>query len=157
MSYDLMVFDSEDAPRDRKKFKEWYDRTTEWSEGHDYNDPNATTSQLRAWYEEIRQTYPNMNGPGSPSDEELMTPGLEVRLADYSFARHSIYVTFAWSEAEIVYPLFRDLAVKYGVGFYDVSGDEGDAEIYFPGNRLRPPSGGKWREISKQFQEMTNP
>jgi hypothetical protein len=149
-----MVFDPASAPSDRKQFKEWYDRTTEWSEGHDYNDPNATTASLRAWYEDIRQTYRNMNGPGSPSDEELTIPGLEDRLADYSFARHSIYATFPWSEAESVYGLFRDLAVKHRVGFYDVSGDEGDGEIYFPGDQLHPPSGGKWRGISKKFQEM---
>jgi hypothetical protein len=147
-----MVFDPLYAPRDRAHFIEWFKRTAEWSEGHDYNDPNATTSELRGWYEDMRQTYPNMNGPGAPSDEELMAPGVENRLADYTFARHSIYATFAWSEAESVYPLFRDLAVKHGVGFYDVSGDEGDGEIHFPGDQLRPPSSGKWRSVAADFR-----
>lgn len=149
-----MVFDPADAPRDRVHFKEWYVRTTQWSEGHDYNDPNATTPQLRAWYEDIRKSFRNMNGPGSPTDAELMTPGVEDRLADYTFGHHAIYATFPWSEAENVYLVFRDLAVKHGVGFYDVSGDEGDGEIYFPGDVLRPPSQGAWREVAKQFRDL---
>jgi hypothetical protein len=96
-----------------------------------------------------------MNGPGAPSDEELMVPGFEEKLADYSICSHAIYATFAWSLAEQVYPIVRETAVAHKVGFYDVSGDEGDGEIYFPGDQLRPPSQGKWREISKQFQEIT--
>ena len=152
-----MVFDPADAPKDRKRFKEWYDRTIEWSEGHDYNDPTATTPQLCGWYEEIRKSFRNMNGPGSPTDADLMIPGVEDRLADYTFAHHAIYATFAWSEAENVYPVFRDLAVKHQIGFYDVSGDDGDGEIYFPGGTLRPPSGGTWRQTAKDFKELKHP
>jgi hypothetical protein len=153
MSYDLMVFDPLEAPRDRALFKQWYERTTEWSENHSYNDPSVTTVALRAWYEDIRRMFPNMNGPDAPSDEDIDQFG--HRLADYSIGRHAIYVAFAWSVAEDAYPTVREAAVAHNVGFYDVSGDEGDGEIYFPGDQLRPPSGGTWREISKQFQEMT--
>ena len=147
-----MVFDPADAPKDRKHFMEWYRRTTEWSEGHDYNDPSSTTPQLRAWCEDIRKLYRNMNGAGAPTDEDLMKPGIEDRLADYSSAQHAIYATFPWSEAENVYPIVRELAVKHKVGFYDVSGDEGDGEIYFPGDELRPSADGAWRQISADFQ-----
>jgi len=153
MSYDLMVFDPLDAPRGRARFIQWYKRTTEWSEGHSYNDPAVTTPALRAWYEDIRRMFPNMNGPGAPSDDEIDRFG--HRLTDYSIAKHAIYAAFAWSVAEDAYQTVRETAVAHDVGFYDVSGDEGDGEIYFPGDHLRPPSGGKWREISKQFQEMT--
>ena len=153
MSYDLMVFDPLDAPRDRTHFIEWFKRTAEWPEGHGYNDPSVTTVMLRGWYDDIRRIFPNMNGPGAPSDEELDRYGR--RLADYTISKHSIYVTFAWSVAEDAYTTVRETAVAHKVGFYDVSGDEGDGEIYFPGDHLRPPSQGKWREVSKQFQEMT--
>jgi hypothetical protein len=152
MSYDLMVFDPEEAPRDRKHFIDWYHRTTEWNEGHDYSDPNATTLALREWYADIRKLFPNMNGPGSPTDAELMIPSVEDRLADYTFAHHAIYATFAWSEAENVYPLVRELAVKHGVGLFDASCDEPEPEIYFPGDESRPPSGGKWREVAADFR-----
>lgn len=149
-----MVFDPAEAPRDRERFKEWYARTTGWSESQDYNDPNVTAPQPRAWYDDIRASFPNMNGLGAPTDDDLMTLGVEDRLADYTFAHHAIHATFAWSEAESVYPVVRDLAVKHEVGFYDVSGDEGGGEIHFPGDALSPASGGKWREIAKQFREL---
>ena len=154
MSYDLMVFDPAVAPHERAAFLEWYGEQADWSEGHSYDDPANTTSALRAWYEEIRKTHPNMNGPGAPTDEDLMKPGVEDSLADYTVGRHVIYAAFRWSQAEEVYPLVRRLAVKYGLGFYDVSGDDGDGEIHFPGQELKPESQGAWRQIARDFKEM---
>ena len=147
-----MVFDANSAPRERAEFVDWYDQQAEWSEGHTYIDSEVTTEGLRNWYNEIRKTYPNMNGPDAPSDDDLLEPGVEDRLADYSIGKSMIYAGFAWSKAEEVYPLFRELAVKHKVGFYDVSGDNGDGEIYFPGDTLREPSEGAWRQISRDFQ-----
>jgi hypothetical protein len=157
MSYDLMVFDPQTAPRESAAFKDWYHRQAEWSEGHSYDDPVVTTPDLRSWYEAIRLIFPNMNGPGAPTDEELMTPGVEDRLAGYSIGRHVIYADFRWTEAEEAYATVRRLAVEHNVGFYDVSGDEGDGEIHFPGEELRPESAGAWRDVSRQFQELQQP
>lgn len=151
-----MVFDPVAAPHERAAFLEWYHQQAEWSEGHNYSDPANTTPALAAWYEAMRLTYPNMNGPNAVTDEEMLEPGVEDRLGDYSIGHHVIYAAFSWSEAENVYPLVRALAVKYGVGFYDVSGDEGDGEIYFPGDELKPESQGAWRSISRQFKELDN-
>ena len=150
MSYDLMVFDAESAPRDREAFKDWYQQQAQWPENHSYDDPVVTTPALRAWYDTVRRTYPNMNGPGAADDDHIDDA------ADYSVGRHVIYGAFRWSQAEEVYPLVRRLAVEHGVGFYDVSGDEGDGEIYFPGDELRPESGGAWRDVSRQFKELDN-
>ena len=83
-----------------------------------------------------------------------MTPGLEDRLGDYSIGHHVIYVAFRRNVAEDVYPVVRRLAVKYGVGFYDVSGDDGDGEIHFPGEELKSESQGAWREVSRKFKEL---
>jgi hypothetical protein len=152
MSYDLLVFDPDHAPRDRAAFLEWWDRTAQWSEGHSYDDPANTTPELRSWYEEIRKTFRNLNGPGSPSDDELMIPGVEDRLTDYSIGHHAVYAAFPWAEAETAYPLVRELAVKHRLGFFDASCDEPEPEIYFPGDSMRPPSGGSWRTISADFR-----
>lgn len=154
MSYDLLVFDPADAPKGRKHFLEWFARTTDWSDGHEYADPNATTPGLRAWYEDIRKSFRNMNGPGAPTDAELDVAGVEDRLAGYTIGHHAIYADFRWTVAEEAYSDVRRLAVVHKVGFYDVSGDEGDGEIYFPGDQLRPPSGGAWHDVAKQFKEM---
>ena len=147
MSYDLMVFDAAAAPHERPAFIEWYHKQAEWSEGHSYDDPAVTTPALKAWYEEIRKPYPNMNGPGAANDAQIDDS------ADYSIGHHVIYAAFRWSQAEQVYPLVRVLAVKYGIGFYDVSGDEGDGEIHLPGQKLRSESGGVWREVAREFKE----
>jgi len=142
-----MVFEKTSAPKERQDFLEWYQAQTEWSESHDYSDPSVTSTSLQNWYQAITAMYPNMNGPGI-SDDDFDNP----RLTDYSIGKEVIYSAFSWSEAEEAYPLVRTLAVEHNVGFYDVSGDDGDGEIYFPGNQLREPSGGAWRQISKEFQ-----
>jgi hypothetical protein len=151
VSYDLMVFDPEKAPRDRAAFKDWYAHQAEWTEDVSNGDLEVTTPALRSWYQAIRQTFPNMNGPGAADDEHIDSA------ADYSIGRHVIYAAFPWSQAEDVYPLVRRLAVEHRVGFYDVSGDEGDGEIYFPGDELRPePADVPWREVARQFKELRN-
>ena len=149
MSYDLLVFEPSAAPRSREQFIAWWEAQAEWTESHSYCDPVVATASLRGWYEEIRQEFPNLNGPGSPHDEGDFN---HPRLTDYSIGKVVIYACFPWSEAEAAYEMVRMLAVKHEVGFYDVSGDEGDGEIYFPGDVLRAPSGGAWRQIANQFR-----
>lgn len=63
MSYDLMVFEANDAPRDRFAFEAWYHRQTQWSEAHSYDDPAVTTPALRRWFIEIIRHFPPINGP----------------------------------------------------------------------------------------------
>ncbi len=151
MSYDLMVFDPDVAPRGRGDFKSWYDKQSEWSEERDYSDPAGTTPRLVEFYQAIRKLYPAMNGPDAVDDNDDID-----RAGDYNFGSSFIYVTFPWSLAEEIYPNFRRLAAECQVGFYDVSADEGDGEIWFPGDALRPPSGGAWREIAAQFRDFQN-
>lgn len=133
MSYDLMVFERTKAPQKRKEFLVWYDKETEWSEEHGYDDPAVTSPALRDWYEEMIKTFPNMNGPeapdGGPDNEEA-----EAYLTDYCIGHHVIYAAFSWSVAEEAYEKVKVLAQKHGVGFYDVSSDDGD--IILPDDNL---------------------
>lgn len=102
----------------------WYDQQTRWAEPHGYNDPSVTTTRLRAWYDELNIEYPNMSGPDASDDCD------NPKLTDYSIGNSVIYVAFAWSEAENAYRAVRRLVEKHGVGFYDVSSDDG--EIWEP-------------------------
>lgn len=145
-----MVFEPSAAPREREAFLAWYRAQTEWSETHGYNDPSVASPNLRRWYEAITSVFPNMNGPDVSDDD------LSARHSDYSIGTNVIYGAFAWSEAELAYDVVRRLAVEHNVGFYDVSGDEGEGEIYFPGDDLRLPSPGSWRTIAAQFRELRN-
>lgn len=130
MSYDLMVFERTKAPQKRKEFLVWYDKETEWSEEHGYNDPAVTSSALREWYEEMIKTFPNMDS----SDVEVEDDDTEAHLTDYSIGHNVIYAAFAWSVAEEAYEKMKALAQKHGVGFFDVSSDDGD--IILPDGNL---------------------
>ena len=124
MSYDLMVFDAETAPREREAFISWYDRQTRWDESHGYDDPQVTTPELRAWFEEMIQTFPPMNGPLASDDPD------DPHVTDYSVGRSVIYAAFAWSQAEVAHQRMGELAAKHGVGFFDVSSEDGST--WFP-------------------------
>lgn len=124
MSYDLMVFEKESAPKNRKDFMDWYNKQTEWSESHDYDDPKVSSPKLRDWFNDMVKIFPAMNGPFASDDFD------NDNVSDYSIGKDVIYVAFAWSVAEQAYNNMIDLAEKVGVGFFDVSADNGG--IYFP-------------------------
>ena len=126
MSYDLMVFRKEAAPKARTDFMKWYQDQTEWTEEHSYNDPANTSAELRNWFMEMIQTFPAMNGPLASDDDD------NSNVSDYSIGKDVIYVAFAWSLAEQAYNKMLELAEKHGVGFFDASSDNGD--ILFPDN-----------------------
>ncbi len=119
-----MVFDPAIAPRSRDEFLRWYDDQTAWDEGHSYDDPQVTTPLLAAWFAEMSEAFPPMNGPHASSDYD------NPNVTDYSIGRSVIYAAFAWSVAELAFAEVDRLAVKHGVGFFDVSSNEG--EIRFP-------------------------
>ncbi|UOR04057.1 hypothetical protein MUN82_14015 [Hymenobacter aerilatus] len=144
MSYDLLVFSKEAAPKTRTEFMGWYDAQTEWKEEHIYSDPAITTHELRAWLMEMEQTFPDMNGPnttdGHKSDYET----------DYSIGRVVIYAAFSWSLAKEAHETAHRLARKYQVGFYDPS---------FEGPILLPENGdlGLIEEVDQQNPGLKKP
>ena len=134
MSYDLMVFRKEAAPTYRTAFMDWYEHQTEWSEPHSYDDPVNTSPELRNWFMEMIETFPAMSGPYASDDDEE-----NPHLAEYCIGNDVVYASFNWSLAEQAYNQMLAMAEKHGVGFFDVSSDNGD--IFFP-------SDGKLRAIS---------
>ena len=126
MSYDLMVFDPKAAPAGRPAFRAWYKRQTDWQRGYNYNDPNHCTPQLRAWFDDMVQSFPPLNGPFATHDFN------DDFVADYSIGPLVIYMAFGWTLARPAYDKVFTLAQKHRVGFYDVSGDEGDGLIWTP-------------------------
>ncbi|MFB7155660.1 hypothetical protein [Lysinibacillus sp. NPDC056232] len=123
MSYDLMVFDKEQAPNNKETFLQWYDEQTKWTEPHNYATITVTTPALQKWYQDMVEQFPNMN----LADEELLDEDeddeLESRLTEYSIGYVMIYTAFAWSVADEAYHTMKELAKKHGVGFFDVSGE----------------------------------
>jgi hypothetical protein len=119
MSYDLMVFDHQVPPSDREAFLSWYEEQAKWSEGHTYNDPAVTTPALRAWFMDMIQKYPAINGPFKTDDVD------SDQISDYCIGRSVVYIGFAWSIAESAYDDVFLLAEKHRVGFFDVSANDG--------------------------------
>ena len=119
MSYDLMVFAAEAAPREREEFLDWYDERTEWEEPQGYDDPERSTPALRAWFMEMIETFPAINGPFATDDMDAPA------LSDYSIGEELIYVAFGWPMAEKAYATAFALAAKHGLGFLDASGESG--------------------------------
>jgi hypothetical protein len=129
MSYDLLVFAADRAPKEREEFISWWHEQAQWAEDHEYDDPKVSTPELRAWFMEMIQTYPAMNGPFAvdelPEDDAVVT--------DYSVGKEVIYAAFAWSKAEVAYEAVFALAGKHGVGFFNASSEQG--EVWLPNGR----------------------
>lgn len=121
-----MVFETKAAPSEHAQFMSWYEQQTKWAEGHGYDDPAVSTVSLRAWFLDIIQSFPPLNGPLSKDD----LPEDEATATDYSVGESVIYCAFAWSKAEVAYDTVFDLAQKHGVGFFDVS--SGNEEVWLP-------------------------
>ncbi len=136
MSYDLMVFNPNKAPRSESEFRTWYENQTEWEEDHDYDDPNVSSEELRNWFLEMIKDFPALNGPYASEDVDV------PRLTDYSVGIDIIYAAFPWSESERAFSRMRELAEKHQVGFFEVSGSE---DILFPdeNGKLQKASGAK--------------
>lgn len=125
MSYDLMVFNPEAAPKNIKDFMVWYDNQTEWKESHHYDHPDVTTAQLRNWYLEMIQIFPDINGVFTHDNDNTFE-------SDYAIGKDLIYVAFSWSLAESAYNTMYQLAEKHDVGFFDTTSSNGC--IFFPIN-----------------------
>ncbi len=121
-----MAFEADAAPASHAQFMEWYAQETQWTEGHSYDDPAMSTVKLRAWFVEITQSFPPLNGPlsqGGLSEDEASA-------TDYSVGKSIIYCAFAWTKAKPAYSLVFELAQKHGVGFFNVS--SGNEEVWLP-------------------------
>ncbi len=119
-----MVFDPAVAPRTRSAFMAWYEHQPNWTESH-CADPAIPSVRLRAWFDEMIKSFPPINGPLASPSPNVDDP----HTTDYSLGRAAIYAAFSWSMAEEAYRTTVELAMKHGVGFFDVSATDGDVAV----------------------------
>lgn len=127
MSYDLVVFDAEVAPRDRDGFMSWYAEQTQWDESHGHHDPQFAMPGLRDWFLEMIQQFPAMNGPYASQDDD------DPKVSDYAIGRSLIYIAFAWSQAEAACLATFEMAEKHKLGFFNASSP--DEQVWAPNTR----------------------
>jgi hypothetical protein len=125
MSYDILVFDPACAPRERDAFLEWWDAQADWSEPHPYDDSAFTTPSLRAWFTEMIERFPALNGPYAASRDQ--------RTVDYCIGYHLIYVAI-WFDKQATHERAHALAAKHHLGFFAASSPDG--EIWLPGRHV---------------------
>jgi len=128
MSYYQMVFEPDAAPKGRQSFLEWFKGQTSWNEGHSYDDPAVASENLRAWFDDMRQIFPPLNGPCSR--EEL--PEDEATATDYSIGKKIIYAAFAWSKADEAQEAVFVFAAKHSLGVFDLGSNQN--QIWLPKN-----------------------
>lgn len=121
-----MVFEPDAVPRGHAEFLDWCLQRTKWSEDHGYDDPALSSEHLRAWFDDIVQIFPPMNGPAAT---EHPTPD-ETSSTDYAIGADFIYASFAWSKAEAAYMTVARLAEKHTLGLFNASSS--GEEVWIP-------------------------
>ena len=117
MSYDIAVIDRRQRFRTYKEFITWYENTVD-QQGNDYRQ---TTPNLQQWFLELKDVIRPLNGEFSMSDAEIgrgMFPE-----ADYGFGKEFIYVSLARTDCEKTTAIAFDLARKYHLAYFDISGN----------------------------------
>jgi hypothetical protein len=163
MSYDLMVFDTNSAPKSKAVFQTWYDRQVQWTEGHSYDDPKVCSPALTGWFDEMRLIFPPLNGPYALSDNEFdrrckEDKNFESKLTDYSIGKSVIYVSTVGKEAMLAEETARRLADKHKIGLYNPQSGE---TIFFDDKRRfdlttnsHDKSGACWDDIRKALDGL---
>lgn len=131
MGYYIMVIDSELRFKNSREFLNWYETALKYEDDIDYNDYRHATDNIQQWFMEMKEIARPMNGEFAPPEEECDCG--EFKEVDYSIGKDFIYADIAYSDAEALAPLAFDMATKYGLTFFDVSGT---SQVFFTDGRI---------------------
>jgi len=118
-----MVFEPDAVPVRHDEFLDWYALQTKWTEDHGYDDPAITTEHLRAWFQDMIQIFPPMNGSDQLAKDENSS-------TDYAIGTSFVYASFAWSKSEAAYMTVARLAEKHSLGLFNASST--GEEVWLP-------------------------
>lgn len=131
MGYYIMVIDSELRFKNSREFLNWYETALKYEDDINYDDYRHATDRIQQWFMEIKEKARPMNGEFAPPEEECETG--EFNEVDYSIGKDFIYACMSYSDAETLAPLASEMATKYGLTFFDVSGT---SQVFFPDGRI---------------------
>ena len=127
MSFDQLVVDPARVPCDsHEAFMRWYDEV--FPEQSAVEDVSECTEAIAAFYNEITESMPDLNGPDFDEDED------EDDAAEYDLQADSVYLACSWMPGAD--ELAPTLARKHQLAYVDVGGD---STIYLPdGSTIDP-------------------
>lgn len=131
MGYYIMVIDSELRFKNSREFLNWYETALKYEDDINYDDYRHATDRIQQWFMEMKEIARPMNGEFAPPEEECDCG--EFKEVDYSIGKDFIYADIAYSDAEALAPLASEMATKYGLTFFDVSGT---SQVFFPDGRI---------------------
>ena len=131
MGYYIMVIDSKLRFKNSREVMNWYETAMKYEDDINYDDYRHATDRIQQWFMEIKEKARPMNGEFAPPEEECDCG--EFKEVDYSIGKDFIYACMSYSDAETLAPLAFDMATKYGLTFFDVSGT---SQVFFPDGRI---------------------
>lgn len=162
MSYDLMVFEKNQAPAGKADFLKWYRERTEWTEDHNYDDPAVSSPALQYFFNMVRCVFPPMNSRPAPEKEKSgQTVLQEERRCDYCIGKDVIYLSFSFSVAERARDVVKRAAYFSGTGFFEPGEVFGpcffteDRPTHLEGEWFRPAAVSCFQEVEEKLAKMT--
>ena len=144
MSFDLMVFDADIAPKDKKGFREWFEQEA-GEQGPESSDlPEICKNDaFRAFYEQMAEVFTPFNGPDAVHLPENASQLRILRTGEYSFRRHSAYMCFGWPAQDFARAACSTFSKELGLGFYMLSTRY--PQVRFPDGTYVYPHG-NWKD-----------
>ena len=118
MSYDLIVFEPDAAPRDRMEFLDWI-KDAAREDGGARSGPPSASPALWAWRNDMFEAFPASDGPRAFDPYST----LATRNATYRLVRHAIIAGFHWEASGAALFQVKKLVQKHRLGFFDASGE----------------------------------
>lgn len=141
MSYDLMVFDKNNVPKESSKFMDWYWRSMELE---CVEDIAYASEGLQKFFHLVREIFPPIDGPFALEGRGDEGQGMEACCCGYGIREDMVYLTLPYSVSQFAYNTVKRAAYFAGVGFYAPSNGgapvflKAAAQCFWKGNGSSP-------------------
>jgi len=152
MSFDLMVFDPDVVPRDKKPFNAWFDQdSADMSQTGGYDSNRAERDEFHRFYEQMREVFTPFNGPDNVPLPDDASQIRILRTCGYTFQPHSLYMSFRWPAQDFARAACSTFSKELGLGFYHMSSPY--PQVRFPDGRFLYPKG-HWKDRDEQAEKL---
>lgn len=165
MSFDLFVFERRKEIGTSTDVLRYYRTFTEYEEDRDYNSLEGCTEPIIHWAKKMFLKFPPLLGDFEDCEQGTFKykdeKDRERFLADYSFGKHGVYISFAFSVADDALRHALSFAEECGVGVFDFQSSE---MVYGKGLEVlkyRTEDGGnhlaEWEDIERLVKTLDSP